>query len=61
MYNNLHVGYMDLVDNIINNEGPLTKNEVDKMSRLDMNKYLNNYEDPLIIKKNEKTNKVKRN
>ena len=60
MYNNLHVGYMDLVDNIINNEGPLTKNEVDKMSRLDMNKYLNNYEDPLIIKKNEKTNKVKR-
>ena len=52
IYNDLHSGYIDLVNNIVE-ENPLTKSQIDKMSRLDMKQYLNNFEDPLIIKNNE--------
>ena len=52
MYNDLHIGYMDLVKSIID-DAPLKKSDVDKMSRLDIKRYLNNYEDPFIVKKNE--------
>ena len=52
MYNNLHSGYIDLVNNIVDDD-PLTKSQIDKMSRLDIKQYLNNFEDPLIIKNNE--------
>ena len=60
MYNNLHSGYIDLVNNIVDDD-PLTKSQIDKMSRLDIKQYLNNFEDPLIIKNNEfkKENKNK--
>ena len=52
IYNDLHSGYINLVNNILE-ENPITKSEIDKMSRLDMEQYLNNFEDPLIIKNNE--------
>ena len=60
IYNDLHNGYINLVNNIIE-DSPLTKSEVDKMSRLDIKKYLNNYEDPFIIKNNELKNENKIN
>jgi hypothetical protein len=53
MYNDLHSGYLDLVKSIVD-DTPLKKSDVDKMSRLDIKRYLNNYEDPFIVKdKNE--------
>ena len=58
MYNDLHTGYMDLVKNIID-DTTLTKNDIDKMSRLDIKKYLYNFEDPLIVKNNELNNENK--
>ena len=60
IYNDLHNGYINLVNNIIE-DSPLTKSEIDKMSRLDIKKYLNNYEDPFIIKNNELKNENKIN
>ena len=60
IYNDLHSGYIDLVNNIVE-ENPLTKSQIDKMSRLDMKQYLNNFEDPLIIKNNENIIKKKNN
>jgi hypothetical protein len=56
MYNNLQVGYMDLLDKVINEDCPISKNDVDRMSRLDMKQYLNNFEDPLIIKNKDISN-----
>ena len=56
MYNNLQVGYMDLLDKVINEDCPVSKSDVDRMSRLDMKQYLYNYEDPLLIKNNNISN-----
>ena len=52
IYNDLHSGYINLVNNILE-ENHITKSEIDKMSRLDMKQFLYNLEDPLIIKNNE--------
>ena len=59
MYNNLQVGYMDLLDKVINEDCPVSKSDVDRMSRLDMKQYLHNYEDPLLIKNNNISNEEK--
>lgn len=59
MYNNLQVGYMDLLDKVINEDCPVSKSDVDRMSRLDMEQYLNNFEDPLLIKNNNISNEEK--
>ena len=59
MYNNLQIGYMDLLDKVINEDCPVSKSDVDRMSRLDMKQYLYNYEDPLLIKNNNISNEEK--
>ena len=59
MYNNLQIGYMDLLDKVINEDCPVSKSDVDRMSRLDMKQYLYNYEDPLLIKNNNILNEEK--
>ena len=50
MYKNLHSNYMEMANSILGEDGPIKKSDVDKLARLDIDKYLYNVKDPWVIK-----------
>ena len=50
MFKNLHSNYIDMANSILEEDGPIKKSDVDKLTRLDIDKYLYNVKDPWVIK-----------
>ena len=61
MFKNLHSNYIDMANSILEEDGPIKKSDVDKLTRLDIDKYLYNVKDPWITKGGKICEEVKNN